>query len=174
MHRAGGVSVIGKRVGGQLEWSGWKIVHVGDARIWNTARQAGSTSSHELVVIVRKAVLDLLRGVNAAERCFCRPSRERGRQIWIQCFVPRAELKLIVVIVDCRPLGGEKIIWSRRAILVNDASRQQIVYSFSLLGLVGGKYMIESAILTNDYNDVLNGGVFAELSCAAAKAGVID
>ena len=142
-----------------MEWSGWKIVHVGDARIWNTARQAGSTSSHELVVIVRKAVLDLLRGVNAAERCFCRPSRERGRQIWIQCFVPRAELKLIVRTVTRGPLAGKKIVRTRRAILVNDSSRQQIIYSFSLSGLVGGEHMIEGAILTDNHNDVLDGGL---------------
>src|SRR6266478_6732347 len=185
VNRAGGVRIPCKSVRAlrisELEGSarkggvGSRANNAGYAGVGNLAGKASPASGQ--VAVVRGVRQAILRSFGIGEgtdsialadirRTAIEGSGERG----IRRLVSGAELEFGAARDISGVLSGKRILWAGCAVLIDDLLGEKIVNVLSVLWLVSGKNVVETAIFSNNHYDMLDGGA-GELIPLGLKGG---
>jgi hypothetical protein len=166
VHRAGGVGVIGQRRRSQLERPRRKVLHVWDACIWNVVRKAGSPGRQENVVVLWKTVLVGFGGSDGREGCRKSIRSTRGRAPPVSGG-GRIEYAALPGGLNWKPslaLSTADAWLARKKFRPRVPSSSTIPFDSrlsmrSLCLLVCGEHMIESPVLPDNNDHMLDGSL---------------
>src|SRR6266851_229629 len=140
---------------------GGRAVHAGDAGVRNFPGEAGAAGGQEAVVVTWEAVFGSYgigeRADAVAQASVRRTTVERGGERSVWRLFGGAELEFGSTRNVSRELGGQRIFRARSAVLVDNFFGEQVIDMFSGLWLISGENMVETAVLANDDDDVLDG-----------------
>src|ERR1700751_5460404 len=164
MHRALGIIIVAEKRPGQLVWAWRKVVDVLAVVIDPDVRLTDDRRVHrarrQIFVIARWQSVLIGEGFRHLREWRRTPA---GQWCW-ECVLwvgLRRDEKISLLIgsrVHRLVLGRARVIRPRRAVGVDDPFRQQVQHSLVFVHrLISGEQVIESAVLADDHDDVLDG-----------------
>src|SRR5579864_5147326 len=151
------IRIVGMRRGRDLERPGGKRGRVGNASVNRSVRQSGPAGGQVLVVLVGQAVLNRHGAGDIGEWGRGIATGENRRQNRIRGIAGGTQLISVGVRVASGGLARQEKVGPGSSVWLDDALGKQIRNALAMTRLVGCKYVVEGAVLSDDDDHVLDG-----------------